>query len=483
MFTSSKRLLTIPGILGLSGIGLTYIHTEEDSNVKKSKNVYSREEVSKHKTAETGIWVTYKNSVYDVTDFVESHPGGERNIMLAAGSAVDPFWKMYQQHTTSKVLDLLEPMCIGELEEMEEREQCNDADDPYENDPKRSNLLCVRKDKPFNAETPLSILRSSYLTPTDLWYVRHHHPVPTIDESTYVLTVKDMKNQCQTFTLEDLKKLPKEEIICTIQCAGNRRSEFGSNVQGLAWTSGAISTAKFGGIWLKDLVDLSDTSIKHVQMLAHDAPYDASVPCRRKNDVFLCYEMNGEPLDREHGYPLRSITPGVLGARNVKWLTDIVLSDQEAESTWQRGAAYKVLPSYVKDLSTVNAQTLPSIQELPVQSIICTTEYDEEDNTMEIEGIAWSGGGRNIIRVDISSDGGSTWQPTVLEEGCDQEDGKAWAWIFWRATIKVDKGQQHSLCCKAIDNSQNTQPAHPDIIWNIRGILNNSWHTINIKII
>jgi sulfite oxidase len=75
----------------------------------------AKEEVAKHKTKETGIWVTYKDGVYDVTDFVEMHPGGAGRLMLAAGGAIDPFWAMYAQHNTEEVHSILQEYYIGKL--------------------------------------------------------------------------------------------------------------------------------------------------------------------------------------------------------------------------------------------------------------------------------------------------------------------------------------------------------------------------------
>ena len=72
-------------------------------------------EVSQHNTHEKGIWVTYKGNVYDITDFIASHPGGPQKIILAAGGALEPFWALYAVHDNQHVLDLLEEYHIGSL--------------------------------------------------------------------------------------------------------------------------------------------------------------------------------------------------------------------------------------------------------------------------------------------------------------------------------------------------------------------------------
>lgn len=476
---------------------LQFVLPEFDFNHERSTNdepdklpIYTKEQVAKHCTKYNKIFVYKGKTVYDITSFVDQHPGGEKMIMLAAGSSIEPFWKMYQQHYTPSVQRILESLPVVGILEDDDRHNYSDAeDDIYANDPARNKTLVVRKEKPFNAEVPLHILRSSYITPTELWYVRHHHPVPTIMQPninifTYNLSVTDLHGNERIFWMKDIYCLPKRTITCTLQCGGNRRSEYGKNVQGLPWNAGAISTAKFGGIWLSDLIDMDASgynSAKHIQFQGADSPYDASVPIRKKDDVFLAYEMNGSPLPLDHGYPLRSIIPGALGARSVKWLTEITFAEEEAPSIWQRGIPYKALSPSQVDIDTIDPSKMFSILELPVQSVVCEAEVDEESKLIEVRGFAWSGGGRKIVRVDVSTDEGTSWQTATLEEGSEQEDGKAWAWTFWSLDIPYSDEPPKSVCCKATDSSMNTQPENTNAIWNIRGILNNSWHFLEIN--
>ena len=112
---------------------------------------FSLEEVQKHNSFETGIWVTFKNGVYDVTEFVNIHPGGFDKIKLAFGASVDPFWEIYGQHRVFHVLELLEQFRIGNLSP-EDVKETDGSLDPYKNDPRRHNALVVRSEKPFNAE-------------------------------------------------------------------------------------------------------------------------------------------------------------------------------------------------------------------------------------------------------------------------------------------------------------------------------------------
>jgi hypothetical protein len=110
-------------------------------------NFFSRDEVSKHTTLETGIWVTFKDGVYDITEFIEQHPGGAKRILMAAGGRVDPFWNLYQQHFTEKVQDQLKALRIGTLNPDEP--QIIDDTDPYKDEPgkyskrRRSNVAVI----------------------------------------------------------------------------------------------------------------------------------------------------------------------------------------------------------------------------------------------------------------------------------------------------------------------------------------------------
>lgn len=191
-------------------------------SVRPDLPTYSKEEVAKHRTKETGIWVTYRDGVYDVTEWADVHPGGSQRLMLAAGGPIDPFWAMYAQHNTAQVKEILEEYRIGNLEG-----GSVPVGNPYENEPvDRHPSLSVRSTAPMNAETPLSLLADSLVTPTELFYIRNHLPVPDIDESSYELHVGGNGVQNITLSLHDLKtKFKKRTVVATVQCAGNRRKD------------------------------------------------------------------------------------------------------------------------------------------------------------------------------------------------------------------------------------------------------------------
>jgi len=303
--------------------------------------------------------------------------------------------------------------------------------------------------------------------------------------------------------IKDLKhRFLKKEVTVTIQCGGNRRSEFNEtsrgNTSGIGWGFGAMSTATFGGTLLRDVLLYSgllrpesaeQLGVRHVQFISADG-LQASIPVEKALDVYgdvlLAYEMNGEPLPKEHGGPLRVVVPGHVGVRNVKWVQQIVTSPEEAEGPWQRGIAYKGFAPGVTTFEGIDIEGIQSIQEQPVTSaIVCPQRGSvvEPGQPFDVTGFAWSGGGRGIVRVDVSADGGKSWKTATLKEGSEQHSRRAWAWTFWEVELFAPtEAQEFEICCKATDSSYNSQPESPEPIWNIRGLNNNSWHRVHISV-
>eukprot|EP00884_Botryococcus_braunii_P006710 jgi/Botrbrau1/1603/Bobra.0185s0018.1 len=463
----------------------------------------TKEEVALHKTSENRIWVTYKDGVYDITDFVELHPGGTARIMLAAGGPIDPFWALYAQHVTDEVHEILQEYYIGKL--VGGALEVKDVNDPYAGDPERHPALIARMQKPYNGETPPEILASTPFTPNTLFYVRNHLPVPTVDAETWKVRIEGPALEPLELSLKDLKTKFKEvSIPVTLQCSGNRRNEMSEvkHVKGLEWDAGAISTAVFTGVRLADVLahaglteeNAEKANVRHVQFEGLDrdiegTTYGASVPVDRAlnpyTDILLAWAMNGEELPLDHGYPVRVVVPGVTAARSVKWVSRILASDVESPSHWQQ-RDYKTFSPSV-DWDNVDWDSAPAIQESNVQSAIVEpkpgSSLEGPLDEVEVRGFAYSGGGKGIIRVDVSADGGKSWITANLHP-VDSNLYRAWAWTLWDAVIPLPQGFEGplELVCKATDASCNTQPESAAPIWNLRGVMNNSWHTSKVKV-
>ncbi|KAK6165305.1 hypothetical protein SNE40_022255 [Patella caerulea] len=501
-------LIGVGAVGALLGMGLYWklqqevvsAATIEVGEQKKGLPTYTAEDVAKHKTKDTKIWVTYKCGVYDITDYVSQHPGGSK-IMMAVGGSIEPYWDLYAVHKNTEILEILETFRIGNIVPPKKTD-IKDKNDPYGNEPKRNPVLIPSSLKPYNAEPPSLLLTEQFLTPKDLFFVRNHLPVPVVDMKSYRLEIGiEGKNKLK-LNIDELKKnFPKMYTASVVQCAGNRRSEMTKikAVKGLNWNNAAISNASWAGATLNDVmnkagIDLDKCSHKHIVFEGMDkgpegSPYGASLPIelarQLKNDILIAYEMNGTELPRDHGYPVRVIIPGVVGARQVKWLNNIYLSNEESTCHWQR-KDYKGFNASV-DWHNVDFEKSEAIQQLPVISSICDpaegTELESGAEEVTVKGYAWSGGGRAILRVDISADGGKTWMTADLQP-TNQSLYKTWAWTLWEATVPLpaNHGGKAELTCKAVDVSYNCQPDNVEGIWNLRGVLSNAWHRVNVKI-
>ena len=215
-----------------------------------------------------------------------------------------------------------------------------------------------------------------------------------------------------SFSIKDLKKnFPQMSVIVTLQCAGNRRKEMHDikPVKGLQWGGGAISNAVWTGVRLSDVLkasgytvpDLSTTAefpggVQHVHLDGAEG-YGASIPIEKaldpRGDVILAYEMNGESIPADHGYPLRAIVPGAVAARSVKWVSRIALDEDESPSHWQQRDYKGFSPS--ADLASSDYSKAESIQELPVQSSFTFRDGDtlvaDKDGLVTLRGYAIAG--------------------------------------------------------------------------------------------
>ncbi|CAB3410273.1 unnamed protein product [Caenorhabditis bovis] len=483
------------GLLGARIIKADFSGDELKVKDLEKLPLYSLDEVKKHGKSAERIWVTYKDGVYDVTDFVSMHPGGNK-ILLAAGASVDPYWALYSQHKTAEVLEILEQYRIGRLDAKDVPKVEVDA---FSNDPVRHPALLVRNAKPFNAESPPSLLTDHFYTPNDLFFVRNHLPVPVIDVEKHELEVEAFDGKIVKLNMEEIRKKYKAYTIgSVVQCAGNRRADMNSfkKVQGLMWEGTAISNAEWTGPRLRDIlidagIDINDPKLKHVHFEGADVdptgtPYGASIPFEKaiRDEVIVAYKMNGEDIPRDHGAPLRVVVPGNVGARQVKWLKKVIVSDVESSSHWQQ-KDYRAFSPAVQLGDELKWDRVPSIQEYPVQCAICVpepnTKVDRDDGTVSVSGYAWSGGGRGIIRIEISVDGGQSWKSVEMEQEKNQDLEHMYAWTLFHTEVEIPKDvEKFEIIVKAVDRAYNTQPETAAGIWNVRGLIHNAWHKVPI---
>ncbi|RVX66467.1 hypothetical protein B0A52_09697 [Exophiala mesophila] len=499
-----KPLFSAVFIAGFVSAVWTHSHSTVHAEAPPAKTIRLAE-VRKHGANATRRWVVKSTKVYDITDWIPNHPGGEV-ILRAVGGVIDPYWEIFTIHNKKDVYDILEQYYVGDLDPrdlVDGRVPSDDIEDPFKNDPARHPDLIVHSDRPFNAETAPEDLKS-YITPNSNFYIRHHLWVPFLSQDDYKIQIELPDGEEVEYSIKDLKsKFRSTKVTCTLQCSGNRRQHMNDEARstsGLPWEIGAISNAVWTGVRLRDVLadagfdidTFDEDQTKHVQFQGAEA-YGASIPIDKalgkREDVLLVYEMNGEPLPRDHGYPLRALVPGHVAARSVKWLKRITLSDEESQSQWQQ-RDYKCFGPN-QGGQDVDWSSAPAIQEMPVQSAITSLRnasprsaedqkllrvYGMEEDAVEVEGYAFAGGGRRIVRVDISPDDGRTWHQAELLP--DEAHGsKSWAWTRWRWLVpKRLAGRQFVV--KAVDEGYNVQPESYEPHYNFRGNLTSGWHRV-----
>jgi hydroxyacylglutathione hydrolase len=345
--------------------------------------------------------------------------------------------------------------------------------------------LVIWSEEPLNAETPLDLLCDSTLTPNELFFVRNHGPIPEADPAAYRLTVRGLVGEPLTLSLENLRqRFEHVTLDAVVSCAGNRRSELAAiaPIPGQApWGAGATGNARWGGIRLRDVLQAAglETGAAHVAFTGMDrcteegevTPFGASIPLTKAlaPEVLLADEMNGKPLPPAHGYPLRVIVPGYIGARSVKWLATITVQNQPSTNYFQ-ARTYRLYPSRVRSETTPEQGF--SLGETPANSAICRPGQGAVINGPHVlvRGYALTGGTREIERVETSLDQGASFTTArILDEH------HAGAWRLWETELTLDPGV-HELVVRAWDSAASTQPESPEGIWNLKGYLNNSWH-------
>jgi sulfite oxidase len=353
--------------------------------------------------------------------------------------------------------------------------------------PKDPSLQVLAAD-PFRAQPPLAKLGATALTPTELFYVCTHGPIPRIAEADYRLEIGGMVERPLRLRLPDLKgNFPESEVTATLQCAGNRRDEL-MRVQPIAgevpWGAGAIGTATWRGTPLVALLQGAGIldGAQHVAFLGLDgcasdgeaAAYGGSIPLARAQqpDVLLAWEMNGQPLEPEHGYPLRLVVPGWIGARSVKWLGTIRVQREPSDNPFHARAALR-FPAAGEPTSQAASDVV--LGELSLTSAICepTDGADLRAGSVRVRGYAMAGGARTVERVEVSTDHGGRWQLARLA------DGAPGAWRLWEIEIELAAGP-HEILCRAWDSAAMTQPEDATHLWNGRGLMNNAWHRVRV---
>ncbi len=338
--------------------------------------------------------------------------------------------------------------------------------------------MIVRSYRFLDLETPVQFM-TDWITPVNHFFVRNHMFEPAkIEASTWKLTIGGEVEKPLTLTLADLEKVPVHFVTNAMECAGNGRSLHNPKVPGIQWGKGAVGNAKFSGPSLKVVLEKAGVKNtgKHVMFRGLDEvpgkvpPFIRSIPIEKAidADTLIATHMNGAPLTQHHGFPARVITPGWAGAASCKWLTEITVLDKPAEGNFMN-PGYRMPNTPVKPGEAVKPEDTHSVTGLTVKSLI-TAPSDGAKlklGKQEIKGVAWAGEA-DITKVEISTDGGTSWSPAELGK-----DHAKYAWRLWSYAWKPAKSGDYVILSRATDSQGRIQPDWA--VWNPSGYLYNAY--------
>ncbi len=206
--------------------------------------------------------------------------------------------------------------------------------------------------------------------------------------------------------------------------------------------------------------------------------YGSSIPLSKamSDEVLLAWEMNGQPLPRIHGGPVRVVVPGYIGARSVKWVSAITVQPVPSQNYFQ-ALDYRILPPETDPDTAAPGEGI-SLSTLPLNCDILVPGDDAEiaAGPLTIRGWALAGDGRAIGRVDVSLDEGHTWRQARLQPAPSQ-----WAWRMWSLTVDAQPGPLN-VTARAWDDTGATHPESPASLWNPRGYANNAWAHVTASV-
>jgi sulfite dehydrogenase len=352
--------------------------------------------------------------------------------------------------------------------------------------------LIQLSDRPPNLETPIQAFKTA-VTPNDQFYVRYHlsglPEARSLDNLSLAIT-GDAAEKTVTLTMQDLNDLPQNELIAVCQCSGNRRGLVSPHVPGVQWGNGAMGCASWHGPKLRDVLARAGIKSNAVEVWfgGADEPELPVTPEFRKtlpmskalaDETMIATSMNNSPLPLLNGYPIRLIVPGWTSTYWMKHLNQITISSTPIDNFWVT-KAYRVpagmFPVEQPFLTQNNDTTWP-ITEIVVNSLIAAPIGGEqvERSGFTIRGVAWDRGA-GIARVDISLDGGKSWQGALL----DRELGRYAFRTFSLDTGAIPRGAME-IHVKATSNSHETQP---DVLKaNPAGYHNNVPQRINVTVV
>jgi DMSO/TMAO reductase YedYZ molybdopterin-dependent catalytic subunit len=326
----------------------------------------------------------------------------------------------------------------------------------------------VRCEEPLNLEMPFEQL-DGFVTPTEAFYVRTHFPIPKIDKKVWRLRIEGEVEKPFELGYDELLKLESRKIPVTLECAGNNRDFLEPKVKGVQWGLGAVGNAEWTGVPLSILLDRAGVNSDAGEVILEGADggkledpkspagelrFARSIPLTKAlGDVLLAYKMNDVDLPAEHGFPLRAVVPGWYAMASIKWLERIIVTSKSFNGYYQTlDYAYWKRRGEIADLVPLSEIAIKAEIAHPAEGEIIST-----NSKVRIHGAAWTSD-HEIIKVEISTDGGSAWSEAKLIGTAKRN-----AWRLWEFDWKTpSKPGKQKLIARATDSQGRTQPIERD---------------------
>ena len=354
--------------------------------------------------------------------------------------------------------------------------------------PQKANMILQRSRPPL-LETPMEVFDRGVFTPNDQFYVRWHWAVipNSVDVNNFKLSVRGHVDQALSLSIEDILRLPRVELAAVNQCSGNSRGFFLPRVPGAQWAHGAMGNAKWTGVRLKDVLDRAGVKSGAVQVRFKglDEPVVPDAPTFRKSlaidhardgEVMIAFAMNGEQLPLLNGFPLRLIVPGWYSTYWVKMLSEIEVLDRPDDNYWT-AVAYTIPDTPHANIAAGQS----GVKMIPINRMVPRSFFTNlaagasvpANTHVPLRGIAF-GGDTGVAKVELSADGGKSWQPTTL--GTDH--GK-YGFRQWETSVLLPEKGSYWPMVRCTNSTGEVQPDQPN--WNNSGFMRNVIEAIQVN--
>lgn len=332
-----------------------------------------------------------------------------------------------------------------------------------------------------NHAMPLEMLRWP-ITPLGMHYLLVHFDIPRIDPVSWRLNIGGLVDHPHGYTLPDLQHRERRTHAVTMECAGNGRSRLEPRPVSQPWDQGGIGTAEWTGTPLAPLLLDAGVSPDAVELVftgadrgiqggvEHQYARSLTLAEAMSDDVLLAYEVNGQALPPQHGYPVRLLVPGWYGMTSVKWLQSIEAIDHSFDG-FQQLDSYRYTQNADDPGEPVQRIKVRSLMVPPGVPDFFTRQRTVDAGPVQLSGRAWSGNG-TVDSVEVCVDG--VWEKAQLEAPAGRYAWRGWTFM-WIATAG-----SHELACRATDSTGQTQPETPE--WNYQGMGNNDIQRLTVTV-